>query len=122
MKTSLFAFATDLLGEGIDRVLDNVERRAGAGGLTLATVYHAGRDLFPHNPQRRVRFLEGGVCYFRPDPARYQRLKLQPRVSRLVEDADVLADLVPETERRGLDVHAWTVYLHADRLDEREAA
>jgi hypothetical protein len=122
MKTSLFAFATDLLGEGIERVLDNVERRAGVGGLTLATVYHAGRDLFPHNPQRRVRFLEGGVCYFRPEPARYQRLKLQPRVSRLVEDADVLADLVPETERRELDVHAWTVYLHADRLDEREAA
>src|SRR5262245_9307065 len=74
VETSIFAFPSDLYGEGIDAVLDNVQNRAGLGGIALATVYHAGRDLFPHNPERRVRFLENGVCYFRPDHDRYRGL------------------------------------------------
>jgi hypothetical protein len=114
MDTSIFAFATDVHGEGLDAVLDNVQHRAGLRGITLAAVYHDARDLFPHNPVRRLRFMEPGVAYFRPEPARYQGLALQPRVSRVVDDANVLADLVPAAEQRGLQVHAWAVYLHAD--------
>jgi hypothetical protein len=114
MDASIFAFASDLHGEGLATVLDNVQHRAGLGGITLATVYHEARDLFPHNPQWRVRFLEPGVCYFRPDPERYRGLSLQPRVSRFVDEVDVLADLVPTAARRGMKVNAWTVYLHSD--------
>jgi hypothetical protein len=114
VDTSLFAFATDIQGEGLDAVLDNVQERAGAGGVTFAAVYHEARDLFPHNPRGRLRFLEPGACYFLPDAARYRGLAIQPRVSRLVEEANVLADLVDAAERRGLAVHAWTVFLHSD--------
>jgi hypothetical protein len=110
----MFAFATDLHAEGIEAVLDNVQERAGLGGITYAAVYHEARDLFPHNPHRHVRFLEPGVCYFRPDPARYHGLAIQPRVSRLVDETNVLADLVGAADRRGLAVDAWTVYLHCD--------
>jgi hypothetical protein len=111
---SLFAFATDVQGEGLDTVLDNVQERAGAGGVTFATVYHEARDLFPHNPRGRLRFLEPGVCYFLPDASRYRGLAIQPRVSRLLEEANVLADLVDAARRRGMAVHAWTVFLHSD--------
>jgi hypothetical protein len=114
LDTSIFAFPTDLQDEGTGAVLDNVQHRAGLGGVTLATVYHEARDLFPHNPLRKVRFLEGGVAYFRPDPARYRGLSFEPRRAELVERADVLAELVAESERRGLAVHAWTVFLHSD--------
>jgi hypothetical protein len=122
MQTSIFAFPTDLSGEGAEAVLDNVQERAGLGGVTLATVYHAARDVFPHNPGRRVRYLENGVCYFPPDASRYRGLTLQPRVSRLVrEEGDQLAGLVAAAGRRGLDVHSWTVYLHVDWMDEELA-
>ena len=103
METSIFAFPTDLLGEGVEPVLDNVQERAGLGGVTLATVYHAARDVFPHNPRWRVRYFENGVCYFPPDRSRYRGLALQPRVSRLVEEGDPLAELLEAAGRRGLE-------------------
>jgi hypothetical protein len=119
VKTSLFAFATDLDDEGLGIVLDNVQNRAGAGGLTVAASYHEGRDLFPHNPVRKVRFLEGGALFFRPDPGRYDGLRIQPHISELARETDVFGELCAEADRRGLEVHAWTVFLHNDTLGVR---
>jgi hypothetical protein len=111
--TSIFAFATDLVDEGVDEVLDNVQHRGGLGGLTVAAAYHEGRDVFPHNPVRKVRFLESGALFFHPDPGRWRGVRLQPPVS---EAADVFAPLLRAAERRELSVHAWTVFLHNGAL------
>ncbi len=119
METSLFAFATDLHDEGLATVLDNVQHRAGVGGVTIAASYHEGRDLFPHSPKRKVRFLEGGALFFRPDLSRYDGLRIQPHVSELARETDVLGELCAEAGRRGLEVHAWTVFLHNDTLGVR---
>ena len=99
-------------------MLDNVAGRAGLGGVTLAAAYHHGRDIFPHNPRRRVRFLEGGAVFFRPDPARYRGLAIQPRASTLGASGDVLADLCEAASARSLRVRAWTVFLHNYTLGE----
>ena len=64
METSLFAFATDLHDEGLETVLGNLHDRAGVDGLTMAVAYHDARDLFPHNPVHKVRYLEGGAVFF----------------------------------------------------------
>lgn len=114
METSIFAFPTDLHGEGVGTVLDNVQLRAGLGGITLAAVYHEARDLFPHNPGGRIRFLEGGAAYFRPDAHRYDGLSLRPRPATLTAEFDALTEAVDAGRRRGLAVHAWTVFLHVD--------
>ena len=71
----MLAFATDLRDEGTATVLDNVRNRAGIDGLTMAVAYHDARDIFPHNPVRKVRYLEGGAVFFPPDVARYGRLQ-----------------------------------------------
>ena len=113
METSIFAFATDLADEGLGPVLDNVQRRGGLDGLTVAAAYHEGRDVFPHNPVRKVRFLESGAVFFQLDPARWREVRLQPPVS---EVADILPELVGAAERRGLVVRAWTVFLHNGAL------
>ena len=114
----MFAFASDLRHEGMETVLDNVLERAGLGGVTLAAAYHHGRDIFPHNPVRKVHFLEGGTVFFQPDAARYRGLKLQPRVSRLAAESDVLADLSRRASARSMRVRAWTVFLHNYTLGE----
>ena len=106
------------MDEGIPAVLDNVAGRAGLGGITLAAAYHHGRDVFPHNPARKVHFLEGGAVFFRPDRRRYQGLTLQPLVSRLAERSDVLGDLCRDAGARSLRVRAWTVFLHNYSLGE----
>jgi hypothetical protein len=112
VDSSIFAFATDLADEGIETVLENVQTRAGLGGVTIAASYHDGRDLFPHNPVRRVRFLESCV-FFRPKAARWRGLRLQPPVS---QHADVFADAIAAAERRDLAVNAWSVFLHNGAL------
>jgi hypothetical protein len=99
-------------------VLDNIGGRAGLGGVTLAAAYHHGRDIFPHNPVRKVHFLEGGTVFFRPDPNRYRGLALLPLTSALARESDVLVDLRREASARSLRTRAWTVYLHNHALGE----
>src|SRR5919202_2899340 len=111
METSMLAFATDLYDEGLDTVLRNVQERAGVGGLTMAVAYHDARDLFPHNPIHKVRYLEGGAVFFRPDESRYEDLQLQPHVAELARTVDRLDDLCTAAGERGMDVNAWVVFL-----------
>jgi hypothetical protein len=118
VKTSAFCFASDLADEGLAAVLDNVQGRAGLGGVTMAAAYHASRDLFPHARTRRLRYQPGGEIFFRPDPARWRGLALQPRPSRLASAGDPLAELVAAARPRELGVHAWTVFLHVDWTED----
>jgi hypothetical protein len=115
VQTSIFAFATDIKDEGVDVVLDNVQHRGGLDGITVAAAYHEARDIFPHNPARKVRFLESGAVFFRPDPVHWRDVRLQPPVS---EAADALQELIAAAECRGVQVHAWTVFLHNGALAE----
>ncbi|MFN8224140.1 MAG: hypothetical protein U0R50_12940 [Gaiellales bacterium] len=118
LETSFFAFATDLADEGVDAVLDNVEHRAGVGGIMPAFVYHAARDVFPHNPNRRVSLHERGAYFFDAKPSLYAGLRIQPRLDPLVRERDVLAETCRAAAARGLAVRAWTVFLHPDRPGE----
>jgi hypothetical protein len=122
MRVAAFAFASDLVHEGVETVLDNLQRRGGLDGVTLAAAYHAARDVHPHDPVRRVGFTEGGQVYFRPDPARWRDSPIAPRPSALVADRDPLADAVAAAGRRGLDVRAWTVFLHVDWTSDGDPA
>ena len=119
MQTSLFMFAYDLVDEGYDQALEAVQHRAGASAVTLACSYHHARDVFPHNPRRKVRFLEGGACFFRPDPGRYAGSRIQPQVSRLTHDEDPLERCLAAAQRRGMAVRAWTTNLHNTALGTR---
>ncbi|BFV58323.1 hypothetical protein KCMC57_up34270 [Kitasatospora sp. CMC57] len=119
MESSVLAFATDLLDEGADTFFGNLTDRAGVGGVTLASVYHEARDVFPHNPRRVIRYLEPGAAYFRPDPARWAGRRLTPLPSTAIGDRDPFAEAAEEAQRRGLKLHAWTVFCHNDRLGFR---
>ncbi|MEU9073581.1 hypothetical protein [Kitasatospora sp. NPDC048538] len=116
MESSVLAFATDLLDEGADTFFGNLADRAGVGGVTLASVYHQARDVFPHNPHRVIRYLEPGAAYFRPDPAHWRGRRLAPVPSTAIGDRDPFAEAAAEARRRGMRLHAWTVFCHNDRL------
>jgi len=118
LETAAFAFASDLADEGVENVLANIQERGGLDGITPAFVYHAARDVFPHNPRRKVHLLDRGEFFFPPDPALYDGLRIQPRVSPVAREHDVLAETCRAAEKRGLRVNAWTVFLHLDRPGE----
>jgi hypothetical protein len=115
VQTSIFAFASDLHDEGIEAVLANVAERGGLDGINPAFVYHAARDVFPHNPRRKVRLTPDGAFFFRPTASLYEGLRIQPSVDELAHERDVLAETCRAAAARGLAVNAWTVFLHLDR-------
>jgi len=85
-------------------------RALGAGEISLAVSYHAGKFLQPGDAQARVYFPEDGTVYFRPRKA-YGAVR--PQVSRLTAERDMLAELC---RRDDIAVNAWTVLLHNTRL------
>jgi hypothetical protein len=114
MKASTFLFATDLVDEGTDVVLDRLQR-SGLDGLTMACNYHHSRDVFPHNPVHRVRFMQGGV-FFRPERSKYEDLLIRPDVPGWVVDDDPLENVCSAATGRGLAVRAWTNNMHSTSL------
>ncbi len=111
-----FTFAGDWWDEGISTVLARLADRAGLSGCTVTASYHAARDLLPHNPVRRVSFLESGAVYFQPEEARYRDTFLRPKVAAAAAGRDILHDLMAPARERGFEVGAWTVFLHNTRL------
>ena len=115
MTSSAYLFAHDVIDETATVVLDRLQL-AGLNGAVMAAAYHHSRDVFPHNPRRKVAYLEGGTVYFRPDLARYSDLPLTPRVAAIAGESDPLATLCEAGQRRGISVSAWLVMLHNSRL------
>ena len=114
MKASTLLFATDLVDEGMDTVLDRLQRSR-LDGLTMACNYHHSRDVFPHNPVHRVRFMRGGV-FFQPEPSKYEHLLVQPDVPQWVLENDPLRNVCRAADRRGFAVRAWTNNMHSTNL------
>lgn len=112
---SAFVFGTDLLGEGYDDVLANLQERGGLDGVSLAATYHDARDVFPHNPRYHVHRHEGDVAWFAPELRRYDS-GLAPRMASVTSGADVLGTLCERAGRRHMPVDAWTIFLHNSLL------
>lgn len=114
----MMTYATDLVDEGFDSVLDRLRERGAIDGVEMAAIYHHARDLYPHNPAHQVHFADGGACFFRLDRARYRSIKIKPKVAALVEQVDPLATLVETARRKGMSPRAWTINLHNMALGE----
>jgi hypothetical protein len=115
MRSTWFCFAFDLADEGIDTALDRMD----ADGVTVAAVYHTARDLFPHNPARRMRYLDGGAHYFRPDTRLYEELDIPPAFTG---GDDPFPAARSATAARRMTLNAWTVYLHSSRIGRMRPA
>jgi hypothetical protein len=112
-------FASDLVDEGFDAVVEAARERGGFDGIELAAVYHHARDVHPHNPRRKVRFLDGGAASFRPDPEAFAGQRIQPHLAGVLAEVDPLRRLLEVGQERSVAVRAWTINLHNFTLGER---
>lgn len=115
---SIWTYPWDLQDIGAEAVAVELRNRAGLNRISLAASYHAGRFLQPRSPRRATYVPEDGTVYFQPDPARWAKSRIQPKVSSIVAQGDMLREMVRLRDKTGLSVAAWTVCLHNSRLGE----
>jgi hypothetical protein len=109
LSASMWIYQWDLIDEGFDLVLPRLHDN-GLTSISLATAYHGGKFLEPHNPKHRVAFLEDGAVMFQPTPSLYG--DVVPIVHSLVGAGHDLGETRRETERRGMQLHSWVVCCH----------
>ncbi len=109
LSASMWTYLWDFADEGYDTVFGHL-RENGLTEVSLAATYHAGRFLAPHNPKRKVIFLEDGRISFQPNLSRYGRIK--PLVHSLIEEGHSLATVRHHAERYGMRTNAWVVCCH----------
>jgi len=109
LSASMWIYLWDLVDEGYDGVLSRL-REHGLTSISLATAYHAGKFLEPHNPKHKVVFLEDGAVMFKPNPSLYGRVT--PLVHSLVASGHTLEEARRETDRHGMQLRSWVVCCH----------
>ena len=112
---SLYCYMWDVLDEGINSFAHLV-KDAGLNNISMASTYHGGKSLNPHNRKNHVYFIEEGAIYFKPSGGFFDKTKMKPRVSRLVAERDYWKDIVTACEKRGIGTTAWSVFLHNSYL------
>jgi hypothetical protein len=116
MYAALYTYPWDVIDESVELFCEHAREQLDVDTISLAASYHAAKLILPHNPHRKVYYPEDGSLFFRPDPAAFADSPIQPHVSKLALEEDVLTSLCREAETVGLGVIAWTVCLHNTRL------
>lgn len=116
LSASMWIYLWDLVDEGYDDVLRRLKEN-GLTSISLATAYHAGKFLAPHNPKRKVVFLEDGTVYFSPNAKLYGRIT--PNVNSLVNDGHGLREVKAHADKFGMQTRSWVVCCHNTALGLR---
>jgi len=108
-RASMWIYLWDLADEGYDTPLQTLKDHR-LTSISLATAYHAGKFLAPHNPRRKVVFLEDGTVYFKPKGELYGRIT--PAVNSMVGEGHSLETARARAEKHGLTTRSWVVCCH----------
>lgn len=104
-------FAWDLADEGLDHVL-GFAAESGLTSLYLASVYHAGWFVLPHNPNRTCYMPQDGAAYFRYDPSFFDGTPIRPIQAEIAKQTDWFEVVTDRLSAYGLQLTAWTVCNH----------
>ncbi len=115
---AMYLHPWDLVDEGVEHILETLSG-IGINVVNIATSYHSGRYLLPHNPKRTIYFAEEGVVYFTPHTHFYTKTRFRPQRSRIFKDVDVLQLLAQHTESYRIKVSGWTIALHNSVFGQR---
>jgi hypothetical protein len=109
----------DLLDEGLESILDTLERETLTNSTYLVALMHDEKRpltdfYYPHNPRRKVYWTEDSRAYWTPHLEAYAESRIQPRTTDNPElqGRDWLQELIDGTRRRGMTVgvelsHTW---------------
>lgn len=115
MSASIWCYLWDLVDEGINRALDEIQS-AGIDAVSVATAYHSVEHWRVRNVRPFVFRERDASLYFVPRGRWFSRLHLRPRVSPLVAKENPLQAVGAKCRERGMSLHSWTVGLHNSYL------
>ena len=119
-------YAWDLLDEGLEHILDVLQRETLTNCTYLVALMHDEKRpltdyYYPHNPRRKVYWTEDSRAYWKPDPDAYRDSRIKPRLSdnEELQGRDWLQELIDGSRERGMGTgaelsHTW--------LDKERAA
>jgi len=110
-EVSASLYPWDLVDEGTERILDNLQEMTGCNSTYLiALMHHEKRPLtdyfYPHNPVRKTYFAEDSRAYFRPNPKVYGRIKPHTSDQTFLQGTDWLQVFTEASRRRNLKTGA----------------
>jgi hypothetical protein len=112
-------YAWDLLDEGLEHILDTLQKEALVNSTYLVALMHDEKRpltdfYYPHNPRRKVYWTEDSRAYWAPSLAAYADSRIKPRTTDNPElqGRDWLQELMDGSRRRGMGVgvelsHTW---------------
>jgi hypothetical protein len=112
-------YAWDLLDEGLEPILDALQRETLANSTYLVALMHDEKRpltdfYYPHNPRRKVYWTEDSRAYWVPRPEAYRDSRIKPRLTDNPElqGRDWLHELIEGSRKRGMTVgvelsHTW---------------
>lgn len=112
-------YAWDLLDEGLDHMLDVLQRETLTNCAYLVALMHDEKRpltdfYYPHNPRRLVYWTEDSRAYWKPNPDSYSKSRIKPRLSDNEElrGRDWLQELIDGSRKRGMGTgaelsHTW---------------
>jgi len=115
MTTSIWCYLWDLVDEGIDRALDEIQE-AGLDGISIATAYHSVEHWRIHNVRPFIFRERDASLYFEPQRVFHRKSGLKPKISPLALKGNPLKRIAAKCEQRGLDLNSWTVGTHNSYL------
>jgi len=117
----------DLADEGLERILDTLERETLTNSTYLVALMHDEKRpltdfYYPHNPRRKVYWTEDSRAYWVPRPEAYAQSRIKPRTTDNPElqGRDWLQKLIDGSRRRGMTVGAELSHTWVDKERTRE--
>jgi hypothetical protein len=120
-------YAWDLLDEGLEQMLDVLERDTLTNSTYLVALMHDEKRpltdfYYPHNPKRKVYWTEDSRAYWTPNPDGYRESRIKPRVSdnEELKGRDWLQELIDGSRARGMTVGAELSHTWVDKERTRD--
>ncbi len=114
---TMWSYLWDLVDDGIDDVLHEMQDEIGLTALSLATHYHSVEHLRPHTEGPFIYRADSSL-YFPPDLSRYRNTKIRHQIAPLAQRGNPLARVCERAASIGLEVVSWTLACHSSHLGQ----
>jgi hypothetical protein len=88
----------------------------GLDAMSLAAAYHTFEMLRPHSTDKVLLQIPEAAIYFQPQPELYKSTVIDPHTSPLMGSSNWYGEAAEAASKSGLELIAWTVFLHNSYL------